>query len=307
MRIGWGTLISQAMPDDVRAFLRAPWSGKVYAAALDTTPFYAATLSAANARVVVRDWIETTLGEAERNLRRYFQLQRLIDGLGNERYCALWQLLRATVNTKSQKEKPAPQVGQALLRVALHGGPAPEWLLYQAVRRARAEQGVAPAQAALIKMVLLTQPIATGGLADVNETDNLAALDRTRPEAAYHCGRLLAELEAIQQAAIFGVSATVVDRYYGTASSAPASVFGRLLRGAQPHLAKLHRDNRGLWSIFDERLREIADRIPAFPSTLLLQDQGLFALGYYHQRAADSREKDRAQAGARGEGRGGAG
>jgi len=65
----------------------------------------------------------------------------------------------------------------------------------------------------------------------------------------------------------------------------------RLLRGAQPHLSKLHRDQGGLWNLLDERLREITSRIGDFPKTLSLREQGLFALGYWHQRAADSRDR----------------
>lgn len=295
VRFSWVTLLSHPEPDEVRRLLSAAWRGSAAATALETTPFYAATLSATNARVVVRDWIETTLGQAQRNLQRYFRLQRLIDGLGEDHYVSLWQLQRATSNSRANKEKPPVQVGQALMRVALQGGVAPEWLLYQAVRRTHAEQGVSSAHAALIKLALLTQHAESGGEEDVNETragHDLAALDADHPAPAYHCGRLLAELEAIQRAALgYDLSATVVDRYFGTASSAPASVFGRLLRGAQPHLSKLHRDKRGLWSIFNERLQDITSHIETFPRTLTLREQGLFALGFYHQRAADVREQ----------------
>jgi CRISPR-associated protein Csd1 len=284
------TLLADARPDEVRGFLSSAWRGTPGAARLDTTPFYAVTLSASVARVVVRDWIETTLGEAQRHLRRYFALQRLVDVSGTERWFPLWQLLRATTHSKSKTEEAAPQVGQALLHVALHGGRLPSWLLYQAVRRVRAEQEVSPARAALIKMVLVSQrPDLEGG-------NDMAELDRANLDPAYLCGRLLAELEAIQRAALgYDINATVVDRYYGTASSAPASVFGRLLRGVQPHLSKLRRDKPGLAWRFDERLNEITQHITSFPSTLTLNQQGLFALGYYHQRAADSREMQAAK------------
>lgn len=125
----------------------------------------------------------------------------------------------------------------------------------------------------------------------------MVSLDRDSPSPGYHCGRLLAVLEEIQKLALPGINATIVDRFFGTASSAPASVFGRLIRGAQPHLAKLERDNRGAAIALQRRLEEILGQLPAFPQTLNLQDQGLFALGYYHQRAADRQEaRKRAEA-----------
>lgn len=282
----WGELLSEARTDDVRGFLASLWRGNNRAVDVDSTAFYAATLSAASARVVVRDWIETTLGSAQRNLRRYFQTQRLIDFGGEEQYFPLWKLLKATTNTNSKREEAAPQVGQALMRAALHGDPLPDWLLYQAVRRIRAEQSVRAEHVALIKMVMLSQRIGEDDA--MNETHDLAALDRERPEPAYHCGRLFAELEAIQRRALGDISQTIADRFYGTASSAPASVFSRLLRGAQPHLSKLHRDQKGMYTIFERRLEEITRHIGDFPRTLTLREQGLFALGYYHQRAADA-------------------
>ncbi len=296
----FGTMLSQANATEVQQFLTALWRGKQ--APLDTTPFYAATLSASNARIIVRDWIETTLSEAQHHLGRYFTLQRIVDGSGDSRWFPLWRLVNATINTEG-KEKPTPQVARALLHLAFYGGSLPLWLLYQVVRRTRGEQGVQPVHAALIKMVLLSQP-PTSVSSDTTRPGNtsndmergadLAELNLSSSDTAYLCGRLLAVLESIQQTALgWGVNATIVDRYYSTASSAPASVFARLLRGAQPHLAVLRRDEKrkGAYIRLDERLQEILAGFEEkqFPPTLDLMAQGRFALGYYHQKTADKR------------------
>ena len=111
-------------------------------------------------------------------------------------------------------------------------------------------------------------------------------LDPNRQEPAYLCGRLFAELEQVQKLAI-NPKATIVDRYFGTASSAPATVFGTLLRGAQAHLGKLRKTREGAFYGLQERIEEILKGLPAFPKTLALKEQALFSLGYYHQRAAD--------------------
>lgn len=108
-------------------------------------------------------------------------------------------------------------------------------------------------------------------------------LDTTAANVAYRAGRLLAVLAEAQRLAIG--KAAIVDRFFGTASSAPAAVFGRLLRGAQPHLTKLERDNRGAAFRLQQDIEEIMSGIQAFPRILSLEDQALFALGYYHQRA----------------------
>ena len=124
----------------------------------------------------------------------------------------------------------------------------------------------------------------------------MAELDTSCPDPAYLCGRLLSVLEAVQFAALGDINATIVDRYYGTASSAPASVFGRLLRGAQPHLAKLQRDKPGAFYRIDLQLQDILSGFEEkqFPHTLDLLSQGRFALGFYHQRASDRRARQAA-------------
>lgn len=124
----------------------------------------------------------------------------------------------------------------------------------------------------------------------------MVQLDPDNQDASYRCGRLLAVLEEIQRAALPGINATIVDRFFGTASSAPASVFGRLVRGAQPHMSKLERDRHGAFIALQRRLEEVLGGISAsgFPKTLTLEQQGLFALGYYHQRAHDRAEAQKA-------------
>ena len=124
----------------------------------------------------------------------------------------------------------------------------------------------------------------------------MVQLQTDHPEAGYHCGRLLAVLENIQResAKPTKLNTTIIDRFYGTASTAPASVFGRLVKGAQSHLSKIRRrkDNAAEYAL-QERLEEILTTLseissPAsFPTTLNLNQQGFFALGYYHQRADD--------------------
>jgi CRISPR-associated protein Csd1 len=187
-------------------------------------------------------------------------------------------LAHATVRSGDRNNPAAPNVSRALVRTALTRAPLPYDLLYQAVRRCRAEQGVTRPRAALIKMVLLSQR-------QEFQEEDMVELDESNRDSAYVCGRLLAVLEQAQRAALPGVNETIVDRFYGTASSAPASVFGRLLRGVQPHLARLERDRRGAWVGIQKRLEEVQSHLSGFPKTLTLEQQGLFALGYYHERA----------------------
>lgn len=117
-------------------------------------------------------------------------------------------------------------------------------------------------------------------------------LNENMSDPAYVCGRLLAVLENIQRAAIPKAKATLVDRYYGTACSAPASVFGNLMTKAQNNLSKLRKQKPGAHSALQKQLEEVAGQLREFPNTLSLVDQGKFGLGYYQQRAADRAARD---------------
>lgn len=240
--------------------------------------FYAAALSGSGGRTVVRDWIDTTVGAAQESLAHWFDLQEIIDWNGAPgRPLGLFALATATVRKADDLPVTTPR---ALLSSAVTGKPVPLGLLFEAVRRNRAEQHVTHNRAALIKLVLLSQDTS-----QPTKEKYMVALTPNHPDVAYHCGRLLAVLEKIQEGALPNAKATIIDRFFGTASSAPASVFGRLLRGAQPHLSTLERDKRGAYVNLQRELEDVLQRVPGFPKTLTLQQQGLFSLGYYHQRS----------------------
>jgi CRISPR-associated protein Csd1 len=113
------------------------------------------------------------------------------------------------------------------------------------------------------------------------ETEVTVGLDRDNPRAGYRLGRLMAVLEGIERAARRNPAKTIVDRYYSSASTRPGTVFPRLIAGAQHHLSDL---TVGLGVSYQKHLGEVIDGIASFPATLSLEEQGLFALGYYQQR-----------------------
>src|SRR5207237_7354519 len=101
-------------PDAVRALIRSAFSGHAATLEIDTTPFYATAFSASGARVVVRDWLDTTVAEVKRNLARYFALQRIVDRDGMEgKPFGLYALAASTVRDPN-KDLP-PNVPYALL------------------------------------------------------------------------------------------------------------------------------------------------------------------------------------------------
>jgi CRISPR-associated protein Csd1 len=97
----------------------------------------------------------------------------------------------------------------------------------------------------------------------------------------------MAVLAALQRAALGDVGADVIQRYYAAASTTPALVFGRLVRTAQFHLGKVKQEGPGLAWWYEERIAGVCTRIgKSMPATLTLEEQSMFALGYYQQLAA---------------------
>jgi len=265
--------LSDPQPEDVRALLQSPW-GKP-ATQVEANRFYAAILGASGGRTQIREWIDISLEEAQRNILRWFERQRIVGPWGEEpQPLGIRSLAAATVRDLSEV---TPHTMRTLLAVAIMGRPLPPTLPQLATQRARVEQTVHHNHAALVKLGYLSR--------HPDKEGTMIELDVSNTEPAYLCGRLLAELEQAQRTASPGVKATIVDRYYGTACTAPGTVFGTLVQNAQSHLSKLERDNRPAYVGIQRTIEDILSGLNAFPKTLTLDEQSLFALGYYHQRA----------------------
>ena len=124
----------------------------------------------------------------------------------------------------------------------------------------------------------------------------MVELNHENADPGYLCGRLFAMLERAQTSAIRNVNATIADRYYGTASTAPQAVFPLLLKGVRAHFHTLNRDNKGAQIAIETEIEGIMSSLDDFPRTLTLEQQGRFALGYYHQRAENGRRAREAAA-----------
>ena len=186
----------------------------------------------------------------------------------------------------------APGAGRLFLTI-LDGSPFPREVLAAAVRRIRSEredsrggkhsrERLALIRATLNRWVRRGDPrIKLPIQKEVSEV-----LDVECTNNAYCLGRLFATLEKIQADAIGKPNATITDRFYGAASATPVVVFAPLLRKAQHHVAKFEEGLQTYWGKPIQSILALLKPADAFPSTMTLEEQGLFALGYYHQRAA---------------------
>lgn len=244
-------------------------------------------LSPNAARLSVRFWLTERLEDLARNLTLH------------ERHCRIeplpWKtpppINRLLVNTVAAQEKwdnIPPLLAGEVARAVLGGTAYPRTWLFNAIMRLRSGDDPASGwHAAAIRAVLMRTR--EGGGAPVS-------LDKDETNPGYRLGRLFAVLEEAQERALGRVNATIRDRYFGAASATPASVFPLLLRGVQNHLGKLRKDEPGSAQAIEIKLGDVMGGLGSeLPRSLKLNDQGRFAIGYYHQRSDRFRKRPDAQ------------
>lgn len=239
-----------------------------------TDRFFVLGLAPNSARIVVRYWKVGTIAEFAVNFANWFNDIELI-GLDHYGYPTLKKLLRSTALQYKDDNIP-PNLPSEVIRAILSDGCLPETLIQAVVRRIRAEKGnVSYTRACLIKAYL--------NRSLTNKRRELTvSLNKQETRIGYCLGRLFAVLEKLQQDAQPGINSTIRDRYYSSASTTPKAVFGTLMRLSTHHLKKL--ENPG-WKVNTEkRIGEVMSLITDYPAHLNLENQGLFALGYYHQK-----------------------
>ncbi|MBD3168466.1 MAG: type I-C CRISPR-associated protein Cas8c/Csd1 [candidate division Zixibacteria bacterium] len=246
--------------------------------------YYALTLSGASGRVMVRDWMEGQFEELVENVNLWFDDLSIVHREGGTlaNPPKLMAVLGAMV--RDLRDLPPPLITK-MWRTAVKAESIPLESIAQALSRAKIDfiRNDPPNHARM--GLLKAYHVRKDRFNEKEKSEMTAYLNEDHPDPAYHCGRIMAVLARLQRSALPGVEAGIVQRYYAAASATPALVLGRLVRTSQFHLNKLS-DNPGLVRWYENKIAEIWVKIKdRIPSNLTLEDQSLFALGYYHQLA----------------------
>jgi CRISPR-associated protein Csd1 len=312
-------LLNRPDSQSVAQFLKSPWSG-IERDLARKDQFFAVTLAGNSGRIVVRHWLHTPLDQAIEHFHDWFADLELkipdrptskdgkksaASGKKPEFHpLSVYWLACATVR---EAKDLAPDVPTQLYRAALEGTapsvslikPILDQLHSKLVRDENYQPLYDQSRFALLKLVLNRQP---NRIMEIR-----AELTADTEDAAYNCGRLLAILSATQSKAhdykLEGSG--VAERYFGTASVSPASVFPLLLRLNRHHLSKIKKSERfgGHERFIEEQMHGVLVLFkparpglpPVFPRTLDLQAQGRFALGFYQQQAAEAAARQAAR------------
>lgn len=301
-------LLKQPDSMTVRAFMVTPWSG------FQQPPnrlerFVAITFSAAGPRIIVKDWLQMTVQDAETNFKKWFEDLDVAPYGSNDAVqdgrapLSIDQLACTTIRRKSDgrfdRDKLNPDLIAALYRAALKNESLPITWLKPVLDRLKANVAKNGLKAlydqsrfAMIKLTLNRQ------LRNEGKIEMRTQISETN-DPAYNCGRLLAVFDSLQRSA-HGKSfdgSTIAERYFGSASTTPNTAFSLLWKLHQHHLKKLRQQGEKGERAVSKIKTSITEIVglfepatpgasPEFPRYFTLVEQGRFALGFYQQMAA---------------------
>lgn len=253
-----------------------------------STRFFVLGLAPNAARLSIRYWMDSTLGELGEHLSAHWQDMQIMPlPWSSEQPPSVWRCLIETAVLR-KTENISPQLAGEWLRSILTGQRYPRQVLTQLVQRLRSDGDVNGLRAALIKAVLHRDH-----RKGFTKEAIPMSLEIENAPLAYRLGCLFALLEQAQRGALGDVNSSIVDRYYGTASSVPYSVFPRLIAGCQNHLSKIRKDKPGFAVNLDKQLGSVIASLPhSFPKQLTIEQQGQFSVGYYQQKQSFFTKKD---------------
>jgi CRISPR-associated protein Csd1 len=264
----------------IRGLLKAIRDGRKatdFMSGLETdVEFYILGLSPNAARLSIRFWEANSLGTLLARVGKHYAQLAIVRQFDNEpEFPPLWRLLCQTASL-GKAENISPVLAGGMARATLTGTRYPQNLLPVVLERIRAEHNVTYFRAALLKAYLTRN----------KQMEVPVSLDPNRTDRPYLLGRLFAVLEKAQEEAIPGANATIKDRYLSAAAATPGQVFQMLLKNSANHIAKLKKDpeKKGRAFHYDIMTQEIISGFSDYPKTMKAEEQGLFMIGYYHQR-----------------------
>ena len=254
--------------------------------------FYILALAPNAKRVSVKLWMEGTISEIVGNTLAHLDDMNIVrfNGLLDEDTPPLrpvYRIMKA-IYTATDSTKWPRQVVQELLESIIKGLPYAPALQMACLERIHhdhtSKYPVTELRAALLKAYINRKHRKNPQIKQLT-----MALDKSNSNPAYLAGRLFALLERIQEKAIPGVKANITDRYFRTASATPGIIFGRLLQLSAFHLSKIKKEHGGLGFYFDRQIQEVLELLPggqaSFDKFFTPDQQSIFAVGYYHQKA----------------------
>lgn len=265
-------------------------------------------LTGVNGRIMVRQYENGSYEELKRNIDLWNQQLELQDIKGNQNvksrkleerlFCLSMNHNMDKIKNKEKEKKELSNVTRMIIYAIMHGTALPDMVAFRSLayirsRMLESDRDQIGRDQANIK---IPDEVACQWLkvwlSRKEEGDKI--MSEYNPEqksSAYHCGAAMAVHAYIQNAAMNGVNATIVQKYYSGASQSPALVLGQVARLSAYHLDKM--ENYWMRKQYETVLNEVYCAIGTeIPVTLTLEQQAYFALGYRQMCTRLEKEKN---------------
>lgn len=270
--------------------------------------YYILMLSGASGRIMVRSYLQGSYEDLYNNFKQWFSDLHIVSANGKgftrvpKLYAMYFRLLKVEKSTQNTSDRMAKELSGLDMQIKfsiINNTPLPDNVAMKALNYIRSkmlessessnENTPDTVACQWLKVWLNRRNRQQGGENVIQES-----LNQHNPSIAYQAGRMMTVYAAIQADALGrDLGAGIIQRYYASASTSPALVLGKLSVLSQYHLSKI--ENKAFVNRYERMLSEIAIQIgTSLPTTLNLEKQSQFALGYYQQRAAiyTSKTKD---------------
>ena len=248
--------------------------------------FYIVGMTPNSSRICQKFIWRDSFGNIVRNLQQHQTDLRIHPDTTRNIYFS--QIAKELVSPKSTSEKVPPPLMSSLMLAALQGTPYPTALLSTIVRRVKTDSDgendhttkLNDVRAGIIKACLNRKARTQNRKEEIK-----MAWDETNRNPAYLCGGLFAVYEKIQKdsAAPVKLNRTIKDSYFASACSCPNVILPRLEKLSQNHVKKL-RENTAVF--YQKLINALMNGLEGgFPSTLSLDDQGRFIVGYHQMNS----------------------
>ena len=267
----------------------------------DANRFYMVGVSGNGGRLRARYWADLALTKVKKNLKNWHEQLR-VEYPWERPPVNLWHIRYAL----NRDGKLLGQMEMALQRRAIEGlalgysmlSEALTCLRHPSTSNSKTKEAQGQKNSDSLERFRVPIALVRMCLNDLfrkeGEKEMSEGLNPTCPYPAYVCGRLMAAYEDLQYktAKRVGVpiNKTITDRFFSLASTYPAAAFAEIVDLGQKHLKKLRRLDSGAAFGIEKRIMEISNLLQPgekgpYPSDLSLEGQGLFALGYFHQKS----------------------
>lgn len=270
--------------------------------------FYILGIAPNASRLSVRFFLQNSFEKFAKKYQKHQDDLKIVHSASDERESlSMWALLRETaIKNPNKPPEFQRQLVEEMLNAILTGSPYPSTLFTQVEIRIRAERKINREKAAIIK-AYLRRNVAKRQKDQKHIYKGVLGVELNISKTTYlpyRLGRLFAVLEALQSEAFKDnnnrdskPNTTIKDQFFSSACATPVVAFPIIVDRAQKYLRKLKAKNKeGLARYYSGMMDEIIGNFgESYPAHLSLEDQGIFQIGYYHQRQrmyAKKEEKD---------------